>query len=69
MGRKKLTDGTKKIQYYFLISENDLKAIGKEVLDIQLLKTIDNLVNKIKKGKHPNQIDLIDSIEEITKDK
>jgi hypothetical protein len=65
MGRNKITDGTKKQQIYFLIQENKLKKIGEKNLNVEFNKLVEKLIHNIDKGKHPNQINLIDSIAEI----
>ena len=69
MGRKPLTDGTKKKQVYFLIEENKLKKIGKQNLFVEFNKMVEKLINNIEKGKHPNQVNLLDSIAEIENQK
>lgn len=65
MGREKLKDGSKKIQHYFMIKENEFNIIGKKRLKVVIEKAVTKEVEHIKKGRVHNQINLIDSIQEI----
>jgi len=67
MGRYKKTDGTKLIYTPMPTTENDFKKIGKIRLEEIFKKAVATEIKNIDKGKVHNQINLIDSIEEIEK--
>jgi hypothetical protein len=69
MGRNKITDGSKKVQAYFLIEGNKLQKIGEKRLKAIIAKAVEKELHNIDKGRVHNQINLIDSIAEIEKNK
>jgi hypothetical protein len=69
MGRKKITDGSKLVYVQLPISENNLKIIGKDLIERDFKKMIERTLHNIQKGKVHNQINLIDAIAEIENEK
>lgn len=42
VGRRKITDGTKKVQFSFYISDNVLEAIGKDACRVFCIDMLEN---------------------------
>jgi len=69
MARRRLIDGTKLVFAQLPIMEKDFKKIGKQRLEIIFKNAVAKEIINIDKGMVHNQINLIDSIEEILNQK